>query len=67
MGVKVCSFLPGATDMIQQLGLDEWMRGFTFECPSDRPKVVRSHLEGNHHSSDEIDRDPDLFTGRAHP
>lgn len=54
--LKVCSFLPAATTMIQQLGLDAYLYGVTFECPSDKPKVVRSHLEGNTLSSDEIEK-----------
>jgi iron complex transport system substrate-binding protein len=54
--LKVCSFLPGATDMIQQLGLEEHLHGVTFECPSDKPKIVRSYLEDQANSSEDIDR-----------
>ncbi|HVA96585.1 MAG TPA: ABC transporter substrate-binding protein [Candidatus Acidoferrales bacterium] len=54
--LKVCSLLPGATRMIQDLGLDEYLYGVTFECPSDKPKVVRSYLEGNNYTSREIDQ-----------
>lgn len=54
--MKVCSFLPAATSMIYQMGLEEFLCGVTFECPSDKPKVVRSYLEGNNCSSDEIDK-----------
>lgn len=53
--IKVCSLLPGATRMIYDLGLEEYLYGVTFECPSDKPKVVRSFLEGNNYSSEEID------------
>lgn len=53
--LKVCSFLPGATRMIQDLRLEEYLYGVTFECPSDKPKVVRSYLEGNNYTSDEIE------------
>lgn len=56
MMLKACSFLPAATTMIQQLGLEKYLCGVTFECPSDKPKVVRSHLEGNTLSSDEIEK-----------
>jgi len=54
--LKVCSLLPGATRMMQEMGLEEYIYGVTFECPSDKPKVVRSHLEGNTYTSEEIDR-----------
>jgi iron complex transport system substrate-binding protein len=54
--MKVCSFLPAATTMIYQMGLEKFLCGVTFECPSDKPKVVRSYLEGNSHSSEEIER-----------
>jgi iron complex transport system substrate-binding protein len=52
----VCSFLPGATRIIQDLGLEEYLSGVTFECPSNKPKVVRSYLEGNNYSSFALDR-----------
>jgi iron complex transport system substrate-binding protein len=42
--------------MIRQLGLEEHLHGVTFECPSDKPKIVRSYLEDQVYSSDEIDR-----------
>ncbi|HTB31757.1 MAG TPA: ABC transporter substrate-binding protein [Bacteroidia bacterium] len=54
--MKVCSFLPAATSMIYQMGLEEFLCGVTFECHSDKPKVVRSILEGNTYSSLEIDK-----------
>jgi iron complex transport system substrate-binding protein len=54
--MKVCSFLPAATSMICQMGLENYLCGVTFECPSEKPKVVRSYLEGTSHSSLEIDR-----------
>ncbi len=53
--MKVCSFLPAATSMIYEMGLQEFLCGVTCECPSDKPKVVRSILENNHYSSREID------------
>jgi iron complex transport system substrate-binding protein len=54
--MKVCSFLPAATSMIYQMGLEENLCGVTFECHSDKPKVVRSFLEGNNYTSLEIDK-----------
>ena len=53
--MKACSFLPAATHMMQHMGLDELLHGVTFECPSDRPKVIRSHIEGNNYTSAEIE------------
>jgi iron complex transport system substrate-binding protein len=54
--LKACSFVPAATRMINDLQLQHLLHGVTFECPSPKPKVVRSHLEGNRYTSDEIDR-----------
>lgn len=54
--IKACSFLPAATSMISQMGLEDYLFGVTFECPSDKPKVVRSYIENNSYSSEEIDR-----------
>ncbi|HTB05930.1 MAG TPA: ABC transporter substrate-binding protein [Bacteroidia bacterium] len=56
MAIKVCSFLPAATRMIYQMGLEDSLYGVTFECPSDRSKVVRSHIEGNTYTSLEIEK-----------
>jgi iron complex transport system substrate-binding protein len=54
--IKACSFLPAATSMIHHMGLEEFLYGVTFECHSDKPKIVRSYLEGNDYSSEEIER-----------
>lgn len=54
--IKACSFLPAATSMIHHMGLEEFLYGVTFECHSDKPKIVRSHIEGNNYSSEEIER-----------
>lgn len=54
--MKVCSFLPAATQMIYSMNLQEHLCGVTFECVSDQPKVVRSYIEGNNYTSEEIDR-----------
>ena len=54
--IKICSFLPAATSMIYEMGLENQLVGVTFECHSDKPKVVRSYLEGTNHTSSEIDQ-----------
>lgn len=58
--MKACSFLPAATQMIYDMGLDHLLEGVTFECPpqalEEKPKVVRCFLEGNTYSSAEIDK-----------
>lgn len=53
--MKACTFLPAATHIVYELGLEDYLYGVTFECPSDRPKVVRSVLEGHDLGSDEIE------------
>jgi iron complex transport system substrate-binding protein len=58
--MKVCSFLPAATQMIYDMGLQDLLHGVTFECPvpagEEKAKVVRCMLEGKHYSSQEIDK-----------
>ncbi|KLT66912.1 ABC transporter substrate-binding protein [Pedobacter sp. BMA] len=57
--LKVVSFLPAATKMIYDMGLQDHLYGVTFECPKEAaglPKVVRCILEGKNYSSVEIDR-----------
>lgn len=58
--MKACSFLPAATQMIYDMGLQHLLEGITFECPpqalSEKPPVVRYVLEGKSYSSIEIDR-----------
>lgn len=57
---RACSFLPAATQMIYDLGLQHQLHGITFECPAaalaEKPRVVRYVLEGQPYSSAEIDR-----------
>ncbi|HKG05311.1 MAG TPA: ABC transporter substrate-binding protein [Pedobacter sp.] len=56
--MKIVSFLPAATKMIYDMGLQEHLYGVTFECPEEAaalPKVVRCVLEGKNYSSTEID------------
>ncbi len=54
------SFLPAATQMIYDMGLQYLLQGVTFECPpealAEKSKVVRCVLEGKTYSSQEIDR-----------
>jgi iron complex transport system substrate-binding protein len=56
------SFLPAATQMIYDMGLQQYLQGVTFECPvppeagAEKSKVVRCVLEGKHYSSQEIDK-----------
>jgi iron complex transport system substrate-binding protein len=56
--MRVCSFVPAATSIIYELGLQDLLCGVTFECPAeaDKPRVVRSALEGQQLTSAEIDR-----------
>ena len=57
--MKVVSFLPAATKMIYDMGLQEYLYGVTFECPkeaADLPKIVRCILEGKNYTSIEIDK-----------
>ena len=58
--MKVCSFLPAATRMIYDMGLQDLLYGVTFECPeevlAEKPKIVRCIMEGKNYSSKEIDR-----------
>jgi len=58
--MKVCSFIPAVTQMIYDLGLQEYLCGVTFECPErarqDHPVLVRSRLQDAEYSSAEIDR-----------
>jgi iron complex transport system substrate-binding protein len=55
-----CSFLPAATQMIYDMGLQHLLHGVTFECPAkalvEKQKVVRSVMEGKNYSSAEIDK-----------
>ena len=58
--MRACSFLPAATQMIYDLGLQDHLYGITFECPpvarTEKPHAVRYVLEGKDYSSTEIDR-----------
>jgi len=58
--MKACSFLPAATQMIYDMGLQDQLYGVTFECPemarADQAILVRCVLEGHDYSSQEMDR-----------
>jgi iron complex transport system substrate-binding protein len=55
-----CSFLPSATRMIYDMGLQHLLHGITFECPpqalAEKKKIVRCVMEGKNYSSAEIDK-----------
>jgi iron complex transport system substrate-binding protein len=57
---KIVSFIPAATQMIYDMGLQHLLVGVTFECPAialqEKPVVVKCVLEGHNDSSEEIDR-----------
>ena len=57
---KICSFLPAATQMIYDMGLQDHLCGVSFECPpiALRAKAVVVHcvLGGGDYSSSEIDK-----------
>lgn len=49
--MRICSFLPSATEIVYLLGLQEQLFGVTHECDypaaaKDKPWVVRSVFEG---------------------
>jgi len=57
--MKACSFLPAATQMIYDMGLEDLLYGVTFECPprsAGKSVVVRCMLEGKSFTSAEIDK-----------
>jgi len=58
--MNVCSFLPAATQMIYDMGLQHLLQGVTFECPpqalAEKKQVVRCVMEAHAYSSQEIDR-----------
>ena len=57
--MKAASFLPAATQMIYDMGLQDLLYGVTFECPpvaAGKSVIVRCMLEGQHYNSAEIDK-----------
>ncbi len=59
--MRICSFLPSATEMVYDLGLKDQLYGVTHECDyppeaRDKPHVVHSVFEGTQPTSGEISR-----------
>ena len=59
--MNICSFLPSATEIIYQLGLQDSLKGVTHECDyppeaRNKPWVVRSVFHGQQPTSGEISR-----------
>ncbi|MBI4003457.1 MAG: cobalamin-binding protein [Candidatus Omnitrophica bacterium] len=59
--MRICSFLPSATEILFALGLDEQIVGVSHECdfpPQARakPRVVTTRMDSQRLSSEEIDR-----------
>lgn len=54
----VASFMPAVTQMIYDMGLQEYLQGITFECPAvalaEKKVAVRYKLEGQELTSEEI-------------
>ena len=59
--MRICTFQPGATEIVYSLGLQDHLFGVTSNCdyPADaksKPILVRSVFDGTHPSSGEITR-----------
>ena len=59
--MRICSFLPSATEILYELGLQDQLFGVTHECDfppeaKNKPWVVRSVFDGTQPSSGEISR-----------
>ena len=59
--MRICSFLPSATEMVYDLGHKDSLFGVTHECDyppeaRDKPHVVHSVFEGLEPTSGEISR-----------
>ena len=59
--MRICAFLPSATEIVYLLGLGDSLYGVSHECdfPADalgKPKVVRSRFDPDTLSSAEIDK-----------
>ena len=58
--MRICSFLPSATEIVYMLGLGDSLYGVSHECDyppgaSEKPKVVRSRIDSSSMTSQEID------------
>ena len=59
--MNICSFLPSATEIVYELGLQDQLFGVTHECDypreaANKPWVVRSVFDGTEPTSGEISR-----------
>lgn len=59
--MRICSFLPSATEIVYLLGLEDQLYGVTHECDyplqaREKPWVVRSVFHGTQPTSGEINR-----------
>ncbi len=59
--MRICSFQPGATEIVYALGLEDQLHGVTARCdyPQEarsKPVIVRSVFDGIHSTSGEITR-----------
>ena len=59
--MRICSFQPGATEIVYALGLEDQLQGVTARCdyPEEaktKPVIVRSVFDGTHPTSGEITR-----------
>lgn len=59
--MRICSFLPSATEMVYDLGLQDQLYGVTHECDyppeaRNKPHVVHSVFDGQEPTSGEISR-----------
>ena len=59
--MRICSFLPSATEIVYGLGLEESLHGVTYECDHpaparSKPVVVHSIFENASFTSSEVDR-----------
>ena len=57
--MRICSFQPGATEIVYALGLQDQLYGVTAQCDypadaRDKPVIVRSVFDGANPSSREI-------------
>ena len=59
--MRICSFQPGATEIVYALGLEDQLHGVTARCDypleaRSKPIIVRSVFDGIHSTSGEITR-----------
>jgi len=59
--MHICSFLPSATEIIYELGLQDQLLGVTHECDyppeaRNKPHVVKSVFDGTEPTSGEISK-----------